>query len=290
MAPRLLFHITGFGPFGGGEVVRNPTQARTMDGRMRMSKQQSVRCAEFLLHAARQELAEALPAAVASGLCPLPAGTALATSVVLTTAARAAALQLAALPLPSTAASPRPLPLPVLADAEPAAPPAHSLRPPLVCVLHLGVHTTAPCFRLERCAWNEATFRCADEAGWCPQAERVASCDDLGRCRATRLPVDALVAALNAAGHPCIASDDPGRCASAQRLALHACTCALLHVRACMHACSRCASRLRVSPPGSCAIMCTTSASRALRLAALQTRALTHTTNQRSPPTRRCGR
>ena len=26
----VVFHVTGFGPFGGGEVATNPTQARTL--------------------------------------------------------------------------------------------------------------------------------------------------------------------------------------------------------------------------------------------------------------------
>ena len=144
---------------------------------------------------------EALPAAVASGACPLPAGSALASTLVLPTAARQACAQLAELPLPRRGAR-----------AEPEAAAAAA------CVLlHLGVHSTAAGFRLERCAWNDASFRCADEAGWAPQGERVCEADALGHCRATRLPVDALAAALQAQGWPVVASVDPGRCVRCAR-------------------------------------------------------------------------
>ena len=170
-----------------------------------------------------QELAEALPAAVASGRCPLPAGAALATPcTVLTTAGAAASAQLAALPLPPRRAVKHLCGGVAAAAAAAAAVDAVAAgheregdaagAQPAVCVLHLGVHSGATCFHLERCAWNEATFRCADEAGWQPRGEPVLADEAPGRCRSTSLPVDALVAELCAGGHACQASDDPGRC------------------------------------------------------------------------------
>jgi hypothetical protein len=141
-------------------------------------------------------LVDALPAAVASGRFPLPAGASLGSAVTLNVSARAAAAYVAALPLPrrgrvSTAPSP--------AAAATA-----------VCVLHLGVHTSATRVHLERCAVNTAAFRCADEAGWAPQCDPVLPADEAGCCRYTRLPVDALVERLAASGFPVRASDDAG--------------------------------------------------------------------------------
>lgn len=180
MAARgVQFHVTGFGPFGSGEVVDNPTQARFV-------------CAVLpwlLSSAAAQVLVEALPAAVAAGRFPLPVGASLASARVLKTSANAARAYAAAL------------------RATPPPPPSCAG----VCVLHLGVHGASQRIRLERCAHNEATFRCADEDGWAPQQERVLARDALGARRETRLPVDALVAALAEQGFPVEASDDPGR-------------------------------------------------------------------------------
>jgi pyroglutamyl-peptidase len=171
-----------------------------------------------LLRVCAQELAEALPAALAAGKCgPLPAGAALASPcVVLTTAGRTATAQLAALPLPTplvAAPTATPPAAAAAASAAAAAVVVTALDPqPVVCVVHLGVHSCATCFHLERCAWNDASFRCPDEAGWQPHGEAVVSADPLGSCRATHLPVDALVEELRAEGHACQASDDPGRC------------------------------------------------------------------------------
>jgi hypothetical protein len=259
MAQRVLFHVTGFGPFGGGEVTRNPTQVRARShAPPRLTRwRRRARLLGQLAHGAEpreclccavgaQELAEALPAALAAGKCggPLPVGAALASPcVVLTTAGRAATAQLAALPLPA------PLVAPPAATPPAATPPAAAAAaaaaldpacasvapPPVVCVVHLGVHSGASCFHLERCAWNDASFRYPDEAGWQPQGEAVVSCEALGRCRATRLPVDALVQELRAEGHACQASDDPGRCVQ--------------HASASVaHACSLCASPASLTP------------------------------------------
>ena len=186
----VAFHVTGFGPFGGGEVVVNPTQVRSwLDSATSLphSPPDATRA---------QVLVDSLPAAVASGRFPLPAGACLASTAVLPTSSRAAAAYVAQLPLPRAGRA---------GGAGPTPPPA------AVCVLHLGVHTGAHTLRLERCAYNEASFRCADEGGWAPQGECVLGCDAPGCRRESGLPVDTLVARLCAAGWPVELSDDPGR-------------------------------------------------------------------------------
>ena len=189
----VAFHVTGFGPFGQGEVTANPTQARARV--LACSAPRPARRAYRLTRQPTQLLVESLPAAVASGRFPLPAGAALASTAVLATSSRAAAAYVAQLPCRAgRQCAPGPTP-----------PPA------AVCVLHLGVHTGAARLRLERCAWNEATFRCADEAGWAPQGECVLGADAPGCRRESTLPVDALAAGLAAAGWPVEPSDDPGR-------------------------------------------------------------------------------
>jgi pyroglutamyl-peptidase len=162
----VLFHVTGFGPFGQGEVVANPTQS----------------------------LVEALPSALAAA--PLPPHASLATARTLPVAARIAA---------ATVCKP---PQALLASMLPSA---------TVC-LHLGVHSTCTQPLLELCAWNEASFRCPDEAGWQPQGESVDTGDSFGLCRHTSLPVAALVAELCSQGHHCGVSSDPGRCELSSRV------------------------------------------------------------------------
>lgn len=79
------------------------------------------------------------------------------------------------------------------------------------CVVHLGVDSRATMCRLERCAFNDASFRVPDEEGFCPRAECVLSSLSFGASLATELPLDDLVAALRAEGHDCVAGCDPGR-------------------------------------------------------------------------------
>lgn len=43
----------------------------------------------------------------------------------------------------------------------------------IVVVLHLGVNTCGTSFELERCAYNDATFRVPDERGYCPYREPI---------------------------------------------------------------------------------------------------------------------
>lgn len=80
-----------------------------------------------------------------------------------------------------------------------------------VLVVHFGVDVRAPCVRVERQAFNEATFRLPDAEGLQLESVPVVSCEPLGACRVTTLPVDAIVTAVAAKGHPVAVSDDAGR-------------------------------------------------------------------------------
>jgi pyroglutamyl-peptidase len=80
-----------------------------------------------------------------------------------------------------------------------------------VVMLHLGVFSSAREFRVERSAFNEATFRFPDASGRQPQGEPISADEDVGCCLRTTLDVDTVVNTLRAKGHPCAVSDDPGR-------------------------------------------------------------------------------
>jgi len=78
-------------------------------------------------------------------------------------------------------------------------------------VVHLGVAKTYSVVTLERCAFNEATFKDADQRGFRPQAERIDE-QELGRRAENRkIDVEAAAAAARRAGHSVDVSDDAGR-------------------------------------------------------------------------------
>eukprot|EP00243_Klebsormidium_subtile_P003646 TRINITY_DN17234_c0_g1_i1.p1 TRINITY_DN17234_c0_g1~~TRINITY_DN17234_c0_g1_i1.p1 ORF type:complete len:243 (+),score=13.97 TRINITY_DN17234_c0_g1_i1:497-1225(+) len=78
--------------------------------------------------------------------------------------------------------------------------------------IHLGVNGGASRFALERRAYNEATFRCPDEAGWQPWKEPILPEDGpIDFFRQTVAPVDELVGALRKQGFDCAPSTDAGR-------------------------------------------------------------------------------
>lgn len=77
------------------------------------------------------------------------------------------------------------------------------------CFVHFGVDSKAKSFRLESTAYNMADFRCADQRGWQPVKEKIVSQASDSLCSA--LPVDALVAALQAEKFNVETSTDPGR-------------------------------------------------------------------------------
>lgn len=77
--------------------------------------------------------------------------------------------------------------------------------------LHFGVAAGARTLSLERCAYNDATFRVPDERGEQPIGQCVDTGVPWGEKEYTTMPVDALVAALQSKGHAVQASTDPGR-------------------------------------------------------------------------------
>ncbi|CAN0893004.1 Pyrrolidone-carboxylate peptidase [Linum grandiflorum] len=78
--------------------------------------------------------------------------------------------------------------------------------------LHLGVNSGAVKFAIERCAVNEATFRCPDEMGWQPQNHPIISEDGEITClRQTWCPVDGIFIYLKKKGFDATISDDAGR-------------------------------------------------------------------------------
>jgi pyroglutamyl-peptidase len=158
-APRIAFHLTGFGAFGTKDRIEvNP----------------SARLVETLNEALAQR--------------PLPAHTRIASARVLRVAGKSAAEAVATLPCDGKGEE---------GDT-------------CVCV-HLGVHSHTKTFLLERCAWNEASFRDADEDGWTPNAEPVVLDAPLGACLSTGVPVAALAQALSGLGFTTAVSEDPGR-------------------------------------------------------------------------------
>mmetsp|Transcript_4299 Transcript_4299/g.10562 ORF Transcript_4299/g.10562 Transcript_4299/m.10562 type:complete len:226 (+) Transcript_4299:127-804(+) len=76
--------------------------------------------------------------------------------------------------------------------------------------IHFGVHGSATKVHVESTAWNEANFRCPDEAGWQPIKEPIdaTAADSLQ----SGLPLQALIdeAALTCST-PALLSTDPGR-------------------------------------------------------------------------------
>ena len=90
--------------------------------------------------------------------------------------------------------------------------PSTSGAPAAVVFVHLGVFASATSFRVERRAYNEATFRYPDASGRQPRCVPVRPEDGgVDRCLRTTLPVDAVVRALRGKGHDCAVSDDAGR-------------------------------------------------------------------------------
>lgn len=82
-----------------------------------------------------------------------------------------------------------------------------------VVLLHLGVDNQRNCLNLELQAFNNATFRCPDEAGWQPSGLVIEQGQGLGlsSVRSTALPVQQLAQELHGAGFDCHVSRDAGR-------------------------------------------------------------------------------
>lgn len=78
--------------------------------------------------------------------------------------------------------------------------------------VHFGVNSGATRFAIENQAFNEATFRCADEMGWKPQKVPIVPTDGgISRTRETSLPVEEITKSLAKMGYEVMTSDDAGR-------------------------------------------------------------------------------
>eukprot|EP00889_Picochlorum_renovo_P003169 jgi/Picre1/30199/NNA_005568.t1 len=73
--------------------------------------------------------------------------------------------------------------------------------------LHLGVCETSDCYKIESCAYNEATFRIPDARGYQPVHERISNDAPLGACVQTTLCVERLIERLQ--DFPVQPSTDP---------------------------------------------------------------------------------
>jgi pyroglutamyl-peptidase len=85
----------------------------------------------------------------------------------------------------------------------------------ITVLLHLGVNLGGTAYQLEPTAYNEATFRCADEQNHQAWNEKVVLNRDYASCLHSTLAVSDLVERVNAtqatAGVKAIVSKDPGR-------------------------------------------------------------------------------
>ena len=80
-------------------------------------------------------------------------------------------------------------------------------------ILHLGVHYKAEGFQIEKCAYNDATFRIPDQQGYQPSEVQIIETQKLGQCNTTLFDVEELVAKQKTTFPNIITnlSVDPGR-------------------------------------------------------------------------------
>lgn len=83
-------------------------------------------------------------------------------------------------------------------------------------VLHLGVNTSGLYFQLEKCAYNEASFRIPDQKEFQPKKEKIVTNERLGRRFNSSLNISSLCRAMNRNALPkdrlqTIVSTNPGR-------------------------------------------------------------------------------
>ena len=81
-----------------------------------------------------------------------------------------------------------------------------------IILLHLGVGRSEG-FRLESCAYNEATFRIPDQKGYQPTEQAIVSSDPVGSCYQTSLDLQGLQKQMEAdfPGVSTVISTNPGR-------------------------------------------------------------------------------
>eukprot|EP01024_Parvocaulis_polyphysoides_P059348 TRINITY_DN6413_c0_g1_i1.p1 TRINITY_DN6413_c0_g1~~TRINITY_DN6413_c0_g1_i1.p1 ORF type:complete len:238 (-),score=21.88 TRINITY_DN6413_c0_g1_i1:386-1099(-) len=77
--------------------------------------------------------------------------------------------------------------------------------------LHMGVNIKAECFTLETRAANNATFRCPDNKGWCPQNEKIEPNKPLNSHLYSDLDVEQITACLRLKNFDVELSDDAGK-------------------------------------------------------------------------------
>lgn len=78
--------------------------------------------------------------------------------------------------------------------------------------LHLGVAANGTKFKIETTAWNEATFRVADERGWEPASQPIYPEDGkVSTKRRSRLATGQITRQLQRLQFPVVLSSDPGR-------------------------------------------------------------------------------
>ena len=83
-----------------------------------------------------------------------------------------------------------------------------------IVILHLGVSYKAKNFQIEKCAYNEASFRIPDEAGYQPKKESIFGCTRFGESCNTTLDVNKICHDLRERrgyGGRVSTSGDPGR-------------------------------------------------------------------------------
>ena len=84
----------------------------------------------------------------------------------------------------------------------------------IIIILHLGVNYRGKVFHLEQCAYNDATFRVADERGYRPNKELVLQhTHEWGKCLRTTVDVQSLCSILMKEDNAeeVVVSTDPGR-------------------------------------------------------------------------------
>ncbi|EFA84495.1 hypothetical protein PPL_02529 [Heterostelium album PN500] len=79
-----------------------------------------------------------------------------------------------------------------------------------IYIIHFGVNASAKCINLERCGWNDASFRVPDECGYCPNNEKIDLLNPECVNIPTSLPIDHLIEKL-CTSHSVEPSTDPGR-------------------------------------------------------------------------------
>lgn len=97
------------------------------------------------------------------------------------------------IPPPSTSTSPSPTGTPV---SPPASPPAATPTPTWHIYLHIGVHGGAHDILVEEYAYNNATFRCPDEAGNMPHHQPISTQHPFDSYMPTNIPVKAILKSI----------------------------------------------------------------------------------------------